>query len=79
MGVDHGGGKIGMAQECLDSTDVRSTPQQVCRETVAKCMRRYALMDARPFCRHFNGFVDDGRIDVVPSGMAASGIPRQAP
>lgn len=35
-------------------------------------------MDARPFYSYLNGFVDDRRIDVMPPGMVASRIMRQA-
>lgn len=43
MQVDHGCGDIGMAEEGLDGSDVRSGFQQVSREAVAEGMRGDAL------------------------------------
>ena len=66
-----------MTQKRLNGTDVRSPLQEMSGETVAKGVRRYALFDARLFCRALNGFIDDGRIHVMPSGVAASWVSRQ--
>jgi len=78
MGVNHGCGNIGMAQKRLNGTDVRSALQKVGGETVVERVRRYALLNARPFGGRLDGFVNHGRVDMMPSGVAAFRIPRQS-
>jgi len=77
MGINHGGGDIGVTQELLDGADVVAAFQQMGGKAVTQGMTVDPLTDRGRHGRLFDALLQAVFMDMVPPGLAAARIERQ--
>ena len=79
MGVDHGGGDIGMTKQLLHGADVGAVRQQMCGEGMAQGVGSHPLGEIRRPRRLADGTLQRGVLDMMAPPDAAARIDRQLP
>ena len=79
MGVDHGGGKIGVAEQLLNGADVGAALEQVRGEGMAKGVGADGLRQTGTTNRHLDGLVDDTGVNVMATGDASTRVHGEIP
>lgn len=79
MGIDHGGGKILVPKQVLNSADVSAALQQMDGEGMAKSMGADGLRQAGAANRHLDGFVDDARVNMMAAGDTSMRVYGEVP
>ena len=79
MGVDHGGGHIGVPEQLLNGADIGAALQQVGGEGMTKGMRADVLRQTGTAHRHLDGLIDDAGVHMMATGDARTRVNGEIP